>query len=185
MPLGMSGRTREGSSSSATLPTGTGTVTPTRSERTSTSTERSAREGSERSGTPTSRSHSRSPHRHRHHGHRRRSRFRFKHKERNFLAAVCSMVVIVVLCTAMAEPNWFDVRGGGCRDTDNKAVHTMGVYQFFYLGHFEVLNGHAEKIAAAKTNSDTKDAKPNAKSSNQAYHYSQTAADCKFVVYPN
>ena len=171
MPLGLSGRAREWSSASATPPT---TVTPTRPER-------SAREGSERSAsTPTSRSHSRSPHRHRHHGHRRRSRFRFKHKERNFLAAVCSMVVIVVLCTAMAEPNWFNMRGGGCRDTDNKAVHTMGVYQFFYIGHFEVVDGHAEKDAAVKTNTNTKDAKTNAKSSHQAYQYSPSAGDCKF-----
>ena len=87
-------------------------------------------------GSGRSRSHSRSPHRHRHH---RRRRFRFKEKERNFLAAVCSMIVIVTLCTALAEPNWFYMRGGGCRSNDdNKSpVHTLGVYQFFYVGHFE------------------------------------------------
>ena len=82
-----------------------------------------------------SRSRSRSPHRHRHH-HGRRRRFRFKHRERNFLAAVCSMVVIVTLSTAMAAPNWFYLRGGGCRDKMDNPIHTLSVYQFFYMGHF-------------------------------------------------
>ena len=87
----------------------------------------------------TSRSHSRSPHRHRHshhHSHRRR-RFRFKQKERNFIAAICSMVVIVILCTAMAERDWFSLRGGGCKDANsNRSIHSLGVYQFFYTGDF-------------------------------------------------
>ena len=91
----------------------------------------------------STRSHSRSPHRHRHHHHGRRRRLRFKHRERNFLAAVCSMVVIVTLSTAMAAPNWFFLKGGGCRDKMNNAVHTLSVYQFFYMGHFteEVADG--------------------------------------------
>ena len=89
------------------------------------------------------RSYSRSPHRHRHHHHGRRRRLRFKPRERNLLAAVCSMVVIVTLSTAMAAPNWFFLKGGGCRDKMDNAVHTLSAYQFFYMGHFtkEVANG--------------------------------------------
>ena len=47
------------------------------------------------------------------------------------------MMVIVTLCTALAEPNWFYVRGGGCRDKNTKSLHSLGVYQFFYMGHFQ------------------------------------------------
>ena len=73
-----------------------------------------------------------------HHHHRSRSRsrsrriFRLKHKERNFLAAVCSMFVIVTMATALAEPKWFTVKGGGCN------TKTLGVYQFFYPGTFYI-----------------------------------------------
>ena len=92
----------------------------------------------------STRSHSRSPRRYRHHHHHgRRRRMRMKHRERNFLAAVCSMVVIVTLSTAMAAPNWFFLKGGGCRDKMDNDVHTLSVYQFFYMGHFteEVADG--------------------------------------------
>jgi hypothetical protein len=84
------------------------------------------------------------------------------------------MVVIVVLCTAMAEPNWFNVHGGGCRDKDNNKLHTMGVYQFFYVGHFEILNTHNEKDAT--TNTEMKDEKGNIKTQ-LAYQYSTNAGD--------
>lgn len=53
------------------------------------------------------------------------------------------MVVIVTLSSAMAAPNWFYLRGGGCQDKSSNPVHTLSVYQFFYMGHFteEVTNG--------------------------------------------
>ncbi len=53
------------------------------------------------------------------------------------------MTVIVTLSTALAAPNWFYVKGGGCRDKMDNPVHSISVYQFFYTGHFtqEVANG--------------------------------------------
>ena len=67
-----------------------------------------------------------------------RSRFRFKHKERNFAAAVCSMVSIVVMCVALAEPKWISLKGGGCglEYRTPGGLHFLGVFQFFYTGHF-------------------------------------------------
>ena len=61
-------------------------------------------------------------------GSRRFSRFYPKERERNFFAAACSMVVIVILCTALAEPKWISMRGGGCN------LDHLGVYQFFSSG---------------------------------------------------
>lgn len=86
------------------------------------------------SGRSSSRSRSRHRHGHRHR--RRRSRFRFKRKESNFLAAISSMIVLVLLCTAMAEPRWFFLQGGGCRLQDGTPVNYLGVNQFFYMGSF-------------------------------------------------
>ena len=115
------------------------------------------------------RSRSRSPHRHRHHHHYhgRRRRLRFKHRERNFLAAVCSMVVIVTLSTAMAAPNWFFLKGGGCRDKMDNPVHTLSVYQFFYMGHFteEVANGGKGDVTKTE------------------YRFSPNAVDGTFYIY--
>lgn len=86
--------------------------------------------------------HSRSPRRRRHahghgSGHRRRHWHIMKDKERNFLAAVCSMVVIVIMSTAMAEPDWIYVGGGGCRDQADAPVHQLGLFQFFVQGKVE------------------------------------------------
>ena len=78
----------------------------------------------------------------RHHRHRRRSIFRFKRKESNILAAVFSMIVMLLLCTAMAEPQWFYLKGGGCRQisadsaSQYESIHYLGITQFFYLGRF-------------------------------------------------
>ena len=53
------------------------------------------------------------------------------------------MVVIVILCTAMAEPDWFTLRGGGCKDANsNRSIHTLGVYQFFFTGDFKRTINH-------------------------------------------
>ena len=68
---------------------------------------RSSGRGQSQRNRTSSGNHSRSRHRHssgrRHCRHRCRSYF--KHNERNFAAASCSMVAIVLLCTAL-EPNW-------------------------------------------------------------------------------
>lgn len=90
----------------------------------------------------SSRSSRRRSGRHRHH--RWRNRFQLKKKQSNFLAAACSMAVIVLLCTAMAEPEWWYLRGGGCRQsTHDTPVHYLGLNQFFYMGHFlQVVDGH-------------------------------------------
>lgn len=54
----------------------------------------------------SSASRSRSRHRHSSQRHSRHNcRMYFKHKERNFAAALCSMITIVLLCTAL-EPDW-------------------------------------------------------------------------------
>lgn len=49
------------------------------------------------------------------------------------------MLVIVVLCTALVEPNWIAVSGGGCKEKH------LGVYQFFYPGYF--LDQHSAAVA--------------------------------------
>ena len=86
------------------------------------------------------------PRRRRHHADHQhwRSRLQLKKKESNFVAAACSMIVIVLMCTAMAEPNWFFVKGGGCRQhSHNSPVHFLGINQFFYMGQFiHVAQGH-------------------------------------------
>ena len=113
---------------------------------------------------PSRFSRSRSPRRsrHEHHSHRRR-RFRFKHKERNFLAAVCSMIVIVMLCTALVEPDWIYMRGGACSDGDGNPKHTIGVFQFFYPGHFEhvTIDGRSRLV----------------------YHYSADRSDGEYIPF--
>lgn len=92
-------------------------------------------------GTRRSRSR-RSRTRHRsHHHHRSRTRLRIKYKEKNFLAAVCSMITIVILSTALAEPKWISLKGGGCEVTGGQRNHLgtaqfLGTNQFFYPGHF-------------------------------------------------
>jgi len=86
----------------------------------------------------------------RRHRRQRRRRFRFKQKERNFVSALCSMVAIVNLCTAMAEPSWFHIRGGGCRNNAGRPIHTIGIYEFFYPGHFELESPHQTASSASQ-----------------------------------
>ena len=100
---------------------------------------------SPRESTRSSSRSSRSRHRYGHRHRRRRSRFRFKRKESNFLAAISSMIVLVLLCTAMAEPRWFFLQGGGCRLKDKTPVNYLGVNQFFYMGTFLSEGGHTAK----------------------------------------
>lgn len=89
---------------------------------------------------PTTSERSRSRSRHRHRSPRRhRNRLLFgssKNKESNFLAAVASMIVVVLICTALAEPQWFYIRGGGCRDQNEHSINYLGMNQFIVTGHF-------------------------------------------------
>lgn len=93
----------------------------------------------------------------RHHRHRRRTIFRFKRKESNILAAVCSMIVMLLMCTAMAEPQWFYLKGGGCRQINPEmssgpqyeSVHYLGITQFFYMGKFIENTHHSHSSGKA------------------------------------
>lgn len=55
---------------------------------------------------------------------RRRSN---KERERNLVSSVLCMLVIALLATALAQPNWFYLRGGACPH------NYLGVYEFFNL----------------------------------------------------
>ncbi|KAK3610416.1 hypothetical protein CHS0354_016595 [Potamilus streckersoni] len=95
----------------------------------------SSREPGRRSRSSSRRSSSRRHHHHHHsYRHSRLLRSVIKYKERNLFAAVCSMVVIVILCTALAEPKWVHLQGGGCMSAGE--LHHLGAYQFFYPGRF-------------------------------------------------
>jgi len=84
-------------------------------------------------GSRRSRSRRRSRHRDHHRHHRSRPRLRMKSGDKNFPAAVCNMLAIVLLCTSLAEPKWFSLSGGGCKVGD-KPLNHLGTYQFFYPG---------------------------------------------------
>ncbi|BFY98200.1 hypothetical protein BsWGS_01240 [Bradybaena similaris] len=83
-------------------------------------------------------SRSRSRHRHSSQRHSRHNcRMYFKHKERNFAAALCSMITIVLLCTAL-EPDWIYLTGGKCHllHSPEGSLKQLSTTQFFYNGHF-------------------------------------------------
>lgn len=83
-----------------------------------------------------------------HNGHRHRSRM--KRKEKNFWAAVCSLIIIFIICTALAEPRWFHMSGGGCKMEHNSTpMTTLGVPHFFYMGHFLNYGDDGGKIITA------------------------------------
>lgn len=83
----------------------------------------------------------------------RHGRLLLKYKERNFLAAICSMAVIVILCSALAEPDWIYVRGGGCN------VEKIGVHQFFFNGYFDYQTGVGGSPLIYHYGSETKNSK--------------------------
>ena len=63
-----------------------------------------------------------------------------KGKNVNIAAAVCAMFSMVAVCTALVEPQWFKVYGGGCRDGSGKAISYIGLSDFFKpSGHFETV----------------------------------------------
>ena len=78
----------------------------------------------------------RSHSRHRRRRRRRRAPLYSKRRETNTVAAIFSMVAIVLLCTALAEPQWVYLRGGGCKDRMGNVISYLGANQFFYYGHF-------------------------------------------------
>lgn len=100
------------------------------------------RERSRSGGSRRSRSGRRSGSRHRHsHSSSRRSgrhhsRQRNKQRERNFPAALCSMITIVILSTALAEPRWIRIDYGYCALDQGRSMNYLGAFQFFYTGHF-------------------------------------------------
>lgn len=63
--------------------------------------------------------------------HRRRWPGPAKDRERNLPAALLSVLVSVLLCTSLAQPRWFYLKGGSC---PRKYV---GIYEFFYIGNFD------------------------------------------------
>ena len=46
------------------------------------------------------------------------------------------MIVMVCVCTALVEPQWFQLYGGGCRDGTGKPVSYLGMAEFMQLGEF-------------------------------------------------
>jgi len=46
------------------------------------------------------------------------------------------MIVIVAMCTALVEPQWFTVYGGGCRDGTGDPISYIGMAEFFSTGKF-------------------------------------------------
>lgn len=68
------------------------------------------------------------------HGSRHHSRQNHKRRERNFPSALCSMISIVILCTALAEPRWVRIDNGHCTVPKERALNYLGVFQFFYFG---------------------------------------------------
>ncbi|XP_027209232.2 transmembrane protein 127 [Penaeus vannamei] len=62
---------------------------------------------------------------------RRRQQVRRDH-DKNIMSGVVSIIVIVVVCACLSQPQWFWLDGGGC------TTHTIGLYMFFHPGEFHV-----------------------------------------------
>ncbi|XP_042858221.1 transmembrane protein 127-like [Penaeus japonicus] len=65
---------------------------------------------------------------------RRRQPVRRDH-DKNIMSGVVSIIVIVVVCACLSQPQWFWLDGGGC------TTHTIGLYMFFHPGEFQVIEG--------------------------------------------
>ncbi|XP_068246205.1 transmembrane protein 127-like isoform X2 [Palaemon carinicauda] len=59
----------------------------------------------------------------------------WRDSEKNLMSGVVSIIVIVVTCACISQPQWFRLDGGGC------STHTVGLYLFFHPGNFEPLKG--------------------------------------------
>ena len=80
---------------------------------------------------------------------RRRERRTFgfcvKKKSGNLLASVFDMTVVVLLSTALAEPGWFTLHGGGCyrvivEGDVRRDIQQLGLSSFFPIGSFVTTN---------------------------------------------
>lgn len=139
--------------------------------RRSTSSSRDSNSSSRRSHSS---GRSRSRHRRSHGSSRRSSRHHSrqrhnKHRERNFPSALCSMVAIVILSTAMAEPRWIRIENGSCRVSEGKLTY-LGAFQFLYNGHF-VENVHTVSDMDQKSITVFTD-----------YKYGPLESDCKYLL---
>ncbi|XP_047482018.1 transmembrane protein 127-like [Penaeus chinensis] len=65
---------------------------------------------------------------------RRRQQVRRDH-DKNIMSGVVSIIVIVVVCACLSQPQWFWLDGGGC------STHTIGLYMFFHPGEFQATEG--------------------------------------------
>ncbi|KAL8607075.1 hypothetical protein ACOMHN_008661 [Nucella lapillus] len=105
----------------------------------SSGSERSSRSSSSRRSHSRGRSRSHSRHRRSHHSGSHSSRHHSRHNrksgERNFPAALCSMISIVILCTALAEPRWVSIDNGHCVLPKGRPLSYLGVFQFFSVGY--------------------------------------------------
>ncbi|XP_055929782.1 transmembrane protein 127-like isoform X2 [Argiope bruennichi] len=79
-------------------------------------------------------------------------------RERNIIAAIFSAKVIVLLIMALALPNWYYLKGGGC------TRQVLGTEQFFYVSSVGTLTVPADggnisysKLAYYGLNEDMKD----------------------------
>lgn len=63
--------------------------------------------------------------------HRRLQHLHLKEPERNIPAALLSILIIATLATALAQPHWFYLKGGGC------TRKFIGVQEFFFIGNFK------------------------------------------------
>jgi len=50
------------------------------------------------------------------------------------MSAACHVIVIVLICIALANPRWFYIQGGRCTDVSQSGVSYLGVKTFFYEG---------------------------------------------------
>ncbi|KAK7082345.1 hypothetical protein SK128_017851 [Halocaridina rubra] len=59
----------------------------------------------------------------------------WRDSEKNILSGVLCIIVIVVTCACISQPQWFQLDGGGC------SSHSIGLYLFFHPGTFEPIKG--------------------------------------------
>ena len=67
-------------------------------------------------------------------GRRRHRLCHFKRKESNYVSATCHVIVIVLVCVALAESRWVYIQGGRCSNAHHTTVNYLGVKTFFYEG---------------------------------------------------
>jgi hypothetical protein len=48
-----------------------------------------------------------------------------------------SVIAAVLICTSLAEPHWWYIRGGKCRDLEQQPISYLGVRTFFFECRFD------------------------------------------------